>query len=40
MTNIKSKIYKNIKSGDIREITFHGKIVRQIYINGNWKTIK
>jgi hypothetical protein len=34
------KTGKQIKSGDIRTITFHGRLVRQIYVNGNWKTIK
>ena len=37
---MKSKFYGNLKSGDIRVITFRGKLIRQIYVNKQWKTIE
>lgn len=37
---MKTKIYNNLKSGDTRTITFNGRLVKQIYINNSWKTIK
>lgn len=40
----KTKIYKNLVKGDTREITFHGKSVKQLYTcshrdNALWVTI-
>lgn len=37
---MKSKIYNNLKSGDTRTITFHGRLVKQIYLNNIWVTVK
>lgn len=36
----KSRIYGNLKTGEKRTITFHGRKVRQIYLNNTWVTIK
>jgi hypothetical protein len=35
----KTKIYKNLVKGDTREITFHGKSVKQLYTCSHWVTI-
>ena len=37
---MKTKFYSNLKSGDIRTISFRGKLIRQIYVNKAWRTIE
>jgi hypothetical protein len=33
------KTRKDLKQGDVRTITFHGKLVKQIYSGTNWITL-